>query len=169
VIWKWVYLKWRVQKCWFTLALQLSNAPSLLCEQEIGPVPVQLADAFGLVIQCRDVVGEQALLAQTSHTLQQAVQPGKALYPSRWEFSPQEYQEVNMLHCFCTSLYLGVSKMTVNCTWCSAFQLVAHAQSVQAELSSGAEKIIHGYYMASRRVRTQSQGVKMSVTSVKLL
>ncbi|XP_056289846.1 minichromosome maintenance domain-containing protein 2 [Pseudoliparis swirei] len=113
---------------------------AILGTAEIGPVPVQLADAFGLVIQCRDVVGEQALLAQTRHTLQQAVQPGKALYPSRWEFSPQEYQE-----------------------------LVAHAQSVQAELSSGAEKIIHGYYMASRRVRTQSQGVKMSVTSVKLL
>lgn len=51
----------------------------------------------------------------------------------------------------------------------SAFQLVAHAQSLQVELSPEAEKIIHGYYMASRRVRAQTHGVKMSVGSVKLL
>ncbi|XP_059183300.1 minichromosome maintenance domain-containing protein 2 [Centropristis striata] len=113
---------------------------AILGTAEMGPVPIQLADAFGLVIQCRDMMGEQVVLAQTVHTLQQAVQPGKPLYPSCWEFSTQDYKE-----------------------------LVTHAQSLQVELSPGAEKIIHGYYMASRRVRTQSQGVKMSVASVKLL
>lgn len=51
----------------------------------------------------------------------------------------------------------------------SAFQLVAHARSLQVELSPEAEKMIHGYYMASRRVRTQTHGVKMSVGSIKLL
>ncbi len=61
----------------------------------MGSVPIQLADAFGLVIQCRDMVGEHALLAQTVHTLQQAVQPGKPLYSSCWEFSTQDYLEVN--------------------------------------------------------------------------
>lgn len=69
----------------------------------MGPVPVQLADAFGLVIQCRDVGGEQALLAQTIHTLQQAVQPGKPLYPSYWEFSTQDYKEVSK---YCTSYFI---------------------------------------------------------------
>ncbi|XP_042366553.1 minichromosome maintenance domain-containing protein 2-like [Plectropomus leopardus] len=113
---------------------------AVLGTAEMGPIPSQLADAFGLVIQCKDMLGEQALLAQTIHTLQQAVQPGKPLYPSCWEFSTQDYKE-----------------------------LVAHAQSLQVELSPEAEKIIHGYYMASRRVRAQSQGVKMSVASIKLL
>lgn len=61
----------------------------------MGPIPVQLADAFGLVVQCRDTVGERALLAQTVHTLQQAVQPGKPLYSSTWNFSAQDYKEVN--------------------------------------------------------------------------
>ncbi|XP_060921111.1 minichromosome maintenance domain-containing protein 2 [Labrus mixtus] len=112
---------------------------AVLGTAELGPVPIQVADTFGLVIQCRDS-GEQALLAQTVHTLQQAVQPGKPLYTSSWEFSTQDYQE-----------------------------LIAYAQSLQVELSPRAEKIIHGYYMASRRVRTQSQGVKMSVASIKLL
>ncbi|XP_041669643.1 minichromosome maintenance domain-containing protein 2 isoform X2 [Cheilinus undulatus] len=111
----------------------------ILGTAELGPVSLQLADTFGLVIQCRDI-GEQALLAQTVHTLQQAVQPRKPLYTSSWEFSTQDYQE-----------------------------LIAYAQSLQVQLSPGAEKIIHGYYMASRRVRTQSEGVKMSVASIKLL
>ncbi|XP_030611869.1 minichromosome maintenance domain-containing protein 2 isoform X1 [Archocentrus centrarchus] len=105
---------------------------------EMGPVPVQLADAFGLVIECKDRVGAQTLLAQTVHTLQQAVQSGNLHDPSCWEFSTQDYRE-----------------------------LVAHAQGLQVELSPAAEKMILGYYMASRRVR--SQGVKMSVASVKLL
>uniref|UniRef100_A0A3Q1CC35 Minichromosome maintenance domain-containing protein 2 n=1 Tax=Amphiprion ocellaris TaxID=80972 RepID=A0A3Q1CC35_AMPOC len=113
---------------------------AVLGTAEMGSVPLQLADAFGLVIQCRDRVGEEALLAQTVHTLQQAVQPGKPQYPSSWEFTAQDYQE-----------------------------LIAHAQSLQVELTPAAEKIIHGYYMASRRVRTQSQGVNMSVASIKLL
>ncbi|XP_036935587.1 minichromosome maintenance domain-containing protein 2 [Acanthopagrus latus] len=114
---------------------------ALLGTADLGPVPVQLADAFGLVIQCKDMMGEEhALLAQTVHTLQQAVQPGKPLHSPGWEFSTQDYQE-----------------------------LVAHARSLQVKLSPEAEKVIHGYYMASRRVRTQSQGVKMSVASVKLL
>ncbi|XP_044031554.1 minichromosome maintenance domain-containing protein 2 isoform X2 [Siniperca chuatsi] len=113
---------------------------AVLGTAEMGHVPIQLADAFGLVIQCRDMLGEHALLAQTVHTLQQAVHPGKPLYSSCWEFSTQDYRE-----------------------------LVAYAQSLQVELSPGAEKIIHGYYVASRRVRTQSQGVKMSVASIKLL
>lgn len=51
----------------------------------------------------------------------------------------------------------------------SVFQLLAHARSLQVELSPRAEKLIHGYYVASRRVRTQSQGGKMSVVSINLL
>ncbi len=56
---------------------------------------MQLADAFGLVIQCKDFVGEHALLAQTVHTLQQAVQPEKPHYSSCWDFSTEDYKEVN--------------------------------------------------------------------------
>ncbi|XP_008306000.1 minichromosome maintenance domain-containing protein 2 isoform X2 [Cynoglossus semilaevis] len=113
---------------------------NILGTVEMGPIPAPLADAFGLVVQCKDKVREQVLLAETVHTLQKAVEPGKPLYPSCWEFSTQDYKE-----------------------------LITHAQNLQVELSPGAEKMIHGYYMASRRVRAQSQAVKMSVASVKLL
>ncbi|XP_041824991.1 minichromosome maintenance domain-containing protein 2 isoform X2 [Melanotaenia boesemani] len=113
---------------------------AVLGTAEMGPIPVQLTEPFGLVTECRDRVGAQALPAQTVHTLQQAVQLGKCQYPSCREFSTEDYQE-----------------------------LVAHARGLEVELSPAAEKLIHGYYMASRRARTQSQGFKMSVASIKLL
>uniref|UniRef100_A0A8C5GQF6 Minichromosome maintenance domain-containing protein 2 n=1 Tax=Gouania willdenowi TaxID=441366 RepID=A0A8C5GQF6_GOUWI len=109
---------------------------------EIGPISTQLADAFGLVVQCKDMVGEQTPIAQTVHSLQQALQLGKPQYPSQWKFSTQDYQEVKKKKKF---------------------------TNLQVETSPAAEKIIQGYYMAIRRIRSQSQGVNMSVASVKLL
>ncbi|XP_035981223.1 minichromosome maintenance domain-containing protein 2 [Fundulus heteroclitus] len=113
---------------------------AVLGTAEMGPVQAQLAETFGLVIQCGDRVGEQGVLAQAVHTLQQAVQPGSQRHPSSWDFSQEDYQK-----------------------------LVAHCRGLQAELSHEAKKLIHGYYMASRRARTQSQGVKISLASIKLL
>uniref|UniRef100_A0A3Q2U0T8 Minichromosome maintenance domain-containing protein 2 n=1 Tax=Fundulus heteroclitus TaxID=8078 RepID=A0A3Q2U0T8_FUNHE len=105
---------------------------AVLGTQEMGPVQAQLAETFGLVIQCGDRVGEQGVLAQAVHTLQQAVQPGSQRHPSSWEFSHEDYQK-----------------------------LVAHCRGLQAELSHEAKKLIHGYYMASRRARTQTLSCKM--------
>ncbi|XP_029004593.1 minichromosome maintenance domain-containing protein 2 isoform X2 [Betta splendens] len=113
---------------------------AVLGTADMGPLPVQLSDSFGLLIQCRDTMGDQALLAQTIHTLRQAVQTDEPLYTPCWTFSTDEYVE-----------------------------LVAHARHLQVEFCPGAEKIIHGYYMASRRVRAQTEGVKMSLASIKLL
>lgn len=64
--------------------------------QDLGAIPTQLADAFGLVIESRDMKGDHSLFTQTIHTLQQAVQPGNHL-DSRWQFSAQDYKEVNKL------------------------------------------------------------------------
>ncbi|XP_054893794.1 minichromosome maintenance domain-containing protein 2 isoform X1 [Poeciliopsis prolifica] len=121
---------------------QRSGRPdsAVLGTAEMGPLQAQLAEAFGLVIQCGDRVGERGAVAQAVHTLQQAVQPGRHPHPSCWEFSTEDYQE-----------------------------LVAHSRGLQVELSPEAKKLIHGYYMASRRARTQSQGVKISLASIKLL
>uniref|UniRef100_A0A3B3D9B3 Minichromosome maintenance domain-containing protein 2 n=1 Tax=Oryzias melastigma TaxID=30732 RepID=A0A3B3D9B3_ORYME len=108
--------------------------------QEMGPVPLQFSEAFGLIIECKERVGQQAQLAQTLHTLQQAVHPGLLNYPLRWEFSTQDYAE-----------------------------LVSCARDLQVELLPAAKALIHGYYMASRRARTQSHGVKISAASIKLI
>ncbi|XP_008394464.1 minichromosome maintenance domain-containing protein 2 isoform X2 [Poecilia reticulata] len=113
---------------------------AVLGTAETGPVQAQLAETFGLVIQCGDRVGERGAVTQALHTLQQAVQPGSHPRPACWEFSTEDYQE-----------------------------LVARSRGLQVELSPEAKKLIHGYYMASRRARTRSQGVKISLASIKLL
>ncbi|XP_017262230.1 minichromosome maintenance domain-containing protein 2 [Kryptolebias marmoratus] len=113
---------------------------AVLGTAEMGPAPAQFVEAFGLVVQCGERVGQQAVHAQSVHTLQQAMQPGIHHSPSYWEFSNEDYKE-----------------------------LVAVCQSLQVDLGPEAEKLIHGYYMASRRARTQSQGVKISLASIKLL
>lgn len=60
----------------------------------MGPVPPQVVDAFGLVIQCRDSGGNLPLLAMTVHTLRQAISPGKPIYPACMQFTTQDYKEV---------------------------------------------------------------------------
>ncbi|XP_077480785.1 minichromosome maintenance domain-containing protein 2 isoform X1 [Stigmatopora argus] len=107
---------------------------------ELGSIPPQLADRFGLVVQCVDHAGNQVALAQAVHTLQQAVHPGERLYPSLVDISSEDYKE-----------------------------LVAYAQNLHADLSASAQMIIHGYYMASRTVRSKSHSSEMSVASIKLL
>uniref|UniRef100_A0A3B5LUC2 Minichromosome maintenance domain-containing protein 2 n=1 Tax=Xiphophorus couchianus TaxID=32473 RepID=A0A3B5LUC2_9TELE len=105
---------------------------AVLGTQDMGPVQAQLAETFGLVIQGGDRVGERGVVAQAVHTLQQTVQPGSHPHPSCWDFSTEDYQE-----------------------------LVAHSRGLEVELSPDAKKLIHGYYMASRRARTQTLSCKI--------
>ncbi|KAB5533272.1 hypothetical protein PHYPO_G00129890 [Pangasianodon hypophthalmus] len=114
-----------------------ANRPDsvLLGSVEIGPVPPQVVDTFGLVIQCREPGGNHPVLPMTVHTLRQAISPGEPIYPACMQFTTQDYKE-----------------------------LLAYARSLKVDMSAEAEKMIHGYYMASRRVRSS-----VSVTSIKLL
>lgn len=60
----------------------------------MGPVPPQVVDAFGLVIQCREPGGNHPLLSMTVHTLRQAISPGEPIYPACMQFTTQAYKEV---------------------------------------------------------------------------
>ncbi|XP_007248985.3 minichromosome maintenance domain-containing protein 2 [Astyanax mexicanus] len=113
----------------------------VLGSMEMGLIPPQVAEAFGLVIQCREPIGQHPLLPMTVHTLRQAISPGEPLYPACMQFTTQDYKE-----------------------------LLAYAQGLKVDMTPEAEKMIHGYYMASRRVRSDSaQGSAVSVTSIKLM
>ncbi|XP_026860220.2 minichromosome maintenance domain-containing protein 2 [Electrophorus electricus] len=108
---------------------------------EMGPVPPQVTNAFGLVIQCREAGADHPCLPMTVHLLRQAISPGEPLYPASMQFTTQDYKE-----------------------------LLAHARGLKVDMSPEAEKMIYGYYMASRRVRSDSaQASLVSVTSIKLL
>ncbi|XP_030625838.1 minichromosome maintenance domain-containing protein 2 [Chanos chanos] len=114
---------------------------ALLGSVDMGSVPSQVAEAFGLVIQCRERQGDQPFLPLAVHTLRQSTQPGEPLYPACMQFTSQDYKE-----------------------------LLACARSLRVEMSPEAETMIHGYYMASRKVRSDlSQSSSVSAASIKLL
>ncbi|NP_001311369.1 minichromosome maintenance domain-containing protein 2 [Danio rerio] len=112
---------------------------ALLGSGEMGSVPLQLTGAFGLVVQCRETSNNHPILSMTVHTLRQAMSPGEPLYPACMQFTTQDYKE-----------------------------LLAHARQLKVDLSLDAERMIHGYYMGSRRFRSDSTQ-RSSVTSIKLL
>ncbi|XP_065114331.1 minichromosome maintenance domain-containing protein 2 [Paramisgurnus dabryanus] len=108
---------------------------------EMGSVPRQLAERFDLLVQCREMSVDPLLLSMTVHTLRQAISPGEPLYPACMQFTTQDYNK-----------------------------FLAQARDLKVEMSPEAEKMIHGYYMASRRVRSDSTPrSSVSVTSIKLL
>ncbi|KAJ8376638.1 hypothetical protein SKAU_G00072180 [Synaphobranchus kaupii] len=119
----------------------LNNNSSVLGSAEMGSLPAQIAEAFSLLIQCRETGRDRSLLPLVVHTLRLAVSPGEPLYPACMQFTTRDYQE-----------------------------LLAHARGLQVDLSPEAEKLIHGYYLASRKIRSDStQGSSVSVTSIKHL
>nr|XP_055037417.1 minichromosome maintenance domain-containing protein 2 isoform X1 [Misgurnus anguillicaudatus]XP_055037418.1 minichromosome maintenance domain-containing protein 2 isoform X1 [Misgurnus anguillicaudatus] len=114
---------------------------AVLGAAEMGSVPRQLAERFDLLVQCREMSVDPLLLSMTVHTLRQAISPGEPLYPACMQFTTQDYDE-----------------------------FLAQARDLKVEMSPEAEKMIHGYYMASRRVRSDSTTrSSVSVTSIKLL
>lgn len=61
----------------------------------MGSVPLQLAEAFGLVVQCRETSSDSLLMSMTVHTLRQAIVPGEPLYPACMQFTTQDYKQVD--------------------------------------------------------------------------
>ncbi|RXM98307.1 MCM domain-containing protein 2 [Acipenser ruthenus] len=119
----------------------LKSDGAVLGSVDIGSFPSKMSNAFGLLIHCREAACDYPALALTHHTLREAMNPGEPLYPASMQFTTQDYEA-----------------------------LIALARSLQIELSPEAESLIHGYYMASRRVRTDPvHGSKLSAASVKLL
>ncbi|KAF5897498.1 minichromosome maintenance domain-containing protein 2, partial [Clarias magur] len=118
-------------------ASKKANRPDnlLLGTVEMGPVPPTVIDAFGLVIHCREPASNHPHLPMTIHTLRQAISPGEPIYPACMQFNTQDYTE-----------------------------LLAYARHLKVDMSTESEQMIHGYYMASRRLRSS-----VSVTSIKLL
>ncbi|XP_051970101.1 minichromosome maintenance domain-containing protein 2 [Xyrauchen texanus] len=116
-----------------------ARCDEVLGSVEMGSVPLQLAEAFGLMIQCRET-SNHPLLSMTVHILKQAIYPGEPVYPACIQFTTQDYKE-----------------------------LLAYARDLKVAMSPEAERMIHGYYMASRRVRSDSHGSSVSTTSIKLL
>ncbi|XP_038665448.1 minichromosome maintenance domain-containing protein 2 isoform X2 [Scyliorhinus canicula] len=108
---------------------------------DISSVPANLIDAFGLLIYCNESSNYYSPVQLIQHVLSEAMNPGEPLYPALQKFTTQDYEK-----------------------------LLAFVRSQQAELTSEAERLIQGYYTASRRVRTDPvHGSKISPTALKTL
>ncbi|XP_048385663.2 minichromosome maintenance domain-containing protein 2 isoform X1 [Stegostoma tigrinum] len=119
----------------------MQQEDAVIGSMDISSVPVNLVDGFGLLIYCGESSNHHSPVHLIQHVLSEAMNPSKPLYPALQKFTTQEYQK-----------------------------LLAFARNQQAELTSEAERLIQGYYTASRRVRTDPvHGSKISPTALKAL
>ncbi|XP_069777439.1 minichromosome maintenance domain-containing protein 2 [Narcine bancroftii] len=104
-------------------------------------VPATLADGFGLRIYCSESSNYHCPMRLIRHKLNQAMQQNKPLYPAPQQITTKDYEE-----------------------------LLAFARNQEAALTIKAERLIQGYYTASRRLRTDSvHGSKISPLALKTL
>ncbi|XP_073187071.1 minichromosome maintenance domain-containing protein 2 isoform X3 [Lepidochelys kempii] len=113
---------------------------TLIGKLDLRSVSANLIDAFGLLIHCNEL-SCQLTLPLLDHIVKKAIDPEEVPYMISQQFRTQDYEE-----------------------------LIAFAKNLQVELSSEAERLIHGYYLASRRIRTDSiHGSKLSTSALKIL
>ncbi|XP_008565077.1 PREDICTED: MCM domain-containing protein 2 [Galeopterus variegatus] len=104
-------------------------------------IPANLVEAFGLLINCNESSPCYPLLPTVQHTLKKAIDPEGLLYVASKQFTTEDFEK-----------------------------LLAFAKNLNIEFSLEAERMIHGYYLASRRVRTDSIcGSKLSASALKYL
>ncbi|XP_075776698.1 minichromosome maintenance domain-containing protein 2 [Pelodiscus sinensis] len=107
---------------------------------DLRSISANLIDAFGLLVHCNELSCQLAL-PLLEHIMKKAIDPEQVLYTISQQFRTQDYEE-----------------------------FIVFAKNLQVELSSEAERLVHGYYLASRRVRTDSiHGSKLSTSALKIL
>ncbi|XP_041523741.1 minichromosome maintenance domain-containing protein 2 [Microtus oregoni] len=110
-------------------------------QMDCSLIPANLVEAFGLLINCNESSPCHPLLPTVQHTLKKAMDPEGLLYLASKEFTTEDFQK-----------------------------LLAFAQNLNIEFSLEAERMIHGYYLASRRIRADSiHGSKLSASALKYL
>lgn len=112
----------------------------LIGQMDLSLMPPNLLDVFGLLIH-NEFPSCQLSFPVVNHVLQKAINPEAMLYRVSQQFRTQDYEE-----------------------------LILFAKNLHVQLSSEAENLIQGYYLASRRVRTDSvHGSKLSASALKIL
>ncbi|XP_075861366.1 minichromosome maintenance domain-containing protein 2 [Microcebus murinus] len=114
---------------------------ALIGQMDCSLIPANLMEAFGLLINCNESSPCHPLLPTVQHTLKKAIDPEKLLYVASKQFTTEDFEK-----------------------------LLAFAKNLNVEFSLEAERMIHGYYLASRRIRTDSiYGSKLSASALRYL
>ncbi|XP_063144245.1 minichromosome maintenance domain-containing protein 2 isoform X13 [Rattus norvegicus] len=119
----------------------VQKASTLIGQMDCSLIPANLAEAFGLLVNCKESSPCHPLLPTVQHTLKKAVDPKGPPYLASKQFTTEDFEK-----------------------------LLAFAKNLNVEFSLEAERMIHGYYLASRRIRTDSiHGSKLSANALKYL
>ncbi|XP_045416518.1 minichromosome maintenance domain-containing protein 2 [Lemur catta] len=114
---------------------------ALIGQMDCSLIPANLMEAFGLLINCNESSPCHPLLPTVEHTLKKAIDPERLLYVASKQFTTEDFEK-----------------------------LLAFAKNLNVEFSLEAERMIHGYYLASRRIRTDSiYGSKLSASALRYL
>ncbi|XP_032171485.1 minichromosome maintenance domain-containing protein 2 isoform X2 [Mustela erminea] len=119
----------------------MQKTNTLIGQMDCSLIPTNLLEAFGLLIKCNESSPCSPLLSTVQHTLKKAIDPEGQLYVASKKFTTEDFEK-----------------------------LLAFAKNLNVEFSLEAERMIHGYYLASRRIRTDSiSGSKLSASALKYL
>ncbi|KAM6215591.1 minichromosome maintenance domain-containing protein 2 [Rhynchocyon petersi] len=119
----------------------LQKTNTLIGQMDCSLIPANLVEAFGLLINCNESSPCNPLLPIVQHTLKKSIDPEGLLYVASEQFTTEDFEK-----------------------------LLAFAKNLDVQFSMEAERMIHGYYLASRRIRTDSIcGSKLSSSSLKYL
>ncbi|XP_011914047.1 PREDICTED: MCM domain-containing protein 2 [Cercocebus atys] len=114
---------------------------TLIGQMDCSLIPANLVEAFGLLINCNESSPCHPFLSTVQHTLKKAINPEGLLYAASRQFTTEDFEK-----------------------------LLAFAKNLNVEFSLEAERMTHGYYLASRRIRTDSIcGSKLSASALKYL
>ncbi|KFV78013.1 MCM domain-containing protein 2 [Struthio camelus australis] len=113
---------------------------SLIGQMDLSLISPNLLDVFGLLIY-NEFPSCRLSFPLVHHILKKAINPEAMLYRVSQQFRTQDYEE-----------------------------FILFAKNLHVELSSEAENLIQGYYLASRRVRRDAiHGSKLSASALKML
>ncbi|XP_034285793.1 minichromosome maintenance domain-containing protein 2 [Pantherophis guttatus] len=113
---------------------------TVIGQLDLSLISATLIDAFGLLIYCNEASCCQSPFPVTNFIFKKSID-SEEIYTTTQQFQTQDYEE-----------------------------FLAFSKNLHVELCPESERLIHGYYLASRRVRTQlMNGPNLSATSLKIL
>ncbi|XP_053251958.1 minichromosome maintenance domain-containing protein 2 isoform X3 [Podarcis raffonei] len=114
---------------------------TLIGQMDLSFISANVIDAFWLLIHCSESAFSNPVLPVVNLLLKKAINPEDAVYAISKQFGTQDYEE-----------------------------FLAFSKNLHVELCSEAERLIHGYYLASRRIRTHPvHGSNLSATALNIL
>ncbi|XP_077789069.1 minichromosome maintenance domain-containing protein 2 [Podarcis muralis] len=114
---------------------------TLIGQMDLSFISANVIDAFWLLIHCNEPAFSNPVLPVVNLLLKKAINPEDTVYAISKQFGTQDYEE-----------------------------FLAFSKNLHVELCSEAERLIHGYYLASRRIRTHPvHGSNLSATALNIL